>query len=647
MKYFLRAIREGTHHWPVLLAAVGCSFGIAILWGANIAALFPLIQATLSGNSLQDSYSEHLGTIRDELRVSEEELENLRSLQETADNDQFLEISSQIEVLELHQKIEQASLSSGEWTLELMQAYLPSTPFATVAVVVSLLFMGTILRTLLMIANAILIAHVTHSTVRDLRNRIFNKALQLDRPGFEAMGISGFQAQITHITDMLAVGMTSFYGGAITEPLRIMACLIGALYVSWQLTLASLLLAPLAVMLIYYLNRSVQAMCSRLLDRSLNFHHVLHEVLNSHQTVQANTMESIESIRFDGATKEMKRIAMRFTLFNSLSSPITEFFGIGMLSIGILTSTYLVLSQETTIFGITMCDKPLSIPSATVFFGLLIGAADPLRKFSGVVNGINNGMAAAGILYPSLDWQPAIQEIDDPVPMPERIESIDLQNVTFSYDGIQQVLVNVSLTINKLDRLAIVGANGTGKSTLANLISRHYDPQEGVILINGISLPSFRLHDLRSRLAVVTQETELFNESITHNIRYGRWDASMEEVIEAARKARAHDFINELPEGYNTVVGSNGQRLSGGQRQRVALARAFLRDAEVLILDEATSQIDVESEHLIHEALANYCHDKTIIFITHRESTLSLATRAISLQNGNFIEIDKDFVEAA
>ena len=647
MKNFLRAIREGIHHWPALLLAIGCSLGVAILWGANIAALFPLIQATLSGNSLQESYAERLDGVRAELVVAKGELADLRQIEVLPGTEEYIQVKNQIELLEMQQEIDEATLSSGEWTLDLMEAWLPSGPFATVGLVVCLLFAGTILRVLLMVLNVTLIAHVTHSTVRDLRQQIFSKALELDRPGFEAMGISGFQAQITHITDMLAAGMTSFYGGAITEPLRIIACLAGALYVSWQLTVASLLLAPIAVFLVFNLNRGVRQICSSLLDRSLNFHHVLHEVLNGHQTVQANTMEPVEKVRFDEATQEMKRIAMRFAMFNSMSSPITEFFGIGMLCIGILTSTHLVLNQETTIFGIKMCDEPLSIPTATVFFGLLIGAADPLRKLSGVVNGINNGMAAAGILYPTLDRESALHELDEPLCMPEQIESIELSNVDFSYDGVQPVLKEVSITINRYDRVAIIGANGTGKSTLANLICRNYDPQQGSVSINGIPLTSLSIRELRSRFALVTQETELFNESILHNIRYGRWEATMEEVVEAARKARAHDFINELPNGYETIVGSNGQRLSGGQRQRIALARAFLRDAEVLILDEATSQIDVESEQLIHEALASYCQDKTILFITHRESTLSLATRTICVKDLNIQELDRNLPEAA
>jgi ABC-type multidrug transport system fused ATPase/permease subunit len=206
--------------------------------------------------------------------------------------------------------------------------------------------------------------------------------------------------------------------------------------------------------------------------------------------------------------------------------------------------------------------------------------------------------------------------------------------VSFSYDGIDTVLKDVSVAIAFGERVAIVGPNGGGKSTLVNLVCRFYDPTKGRVLLDGVPLTDIAIHDLRRRIALVTQQTELFNESILYNIRYGRWDATDAEIEEAARKARAHDFIAEFPEGYRTMVGPNGFRLSGGQRQRISLARAFLRDAEILVLDEATSQIDVESERLIHEALARYVENRTVIMITHRASTLALADSILEVEHG-------------
>jgi len=644
MKYFLRAIGEGTRHWPALLGAIACSFGVAVLWGANIAAMFPLIQTTLSGHSLQETHLERVEGLREKVAAGETKLAALQAADKAADK--VLDPAA-IESVEAQLQLDHAALTSGEWLQAQLEAWLPAGPFSTVVLVVCIVFVGTVLRVLLMMANAMLVSHVTQSTIRDLRNRVFNKSLELDRHGFQVMGISGFQAQITHISDMLSMGITSFYGGAITEPLRILSCLAGAFFVSWRLTLASLILTPIAAYLVLTLNRRVRALSSRVLDRSLGFHHVLLEVLGGHHTVQANTMEAFERDRFDEATGEMKKTAMLANFYNALSGPITEFFGVGMLCVGLLASSYLVLNKQTTLFGIPMCDEPLSIPAVTVFFGLLIGAADPLRKLSGVVTGLNNGMAAAGMLYPVLDWNSALYESHEPLAMPKEIQRIELKGVTFSYDRKHDVLRGADVVINRRDRLAVVGPNGAGKSTMVNLICRYYDPQAGEVLIDGQPVRSYRLHDLRSRFAVVSQQTELFNESILHNIRYGRWEATLEEVYEAARLARAHDFISELPEGYNTVIGSNGHRLSGGQRQRVALARAFLRNAEVLILDEATSQIDAQSERLIHDALNDYGANRTILFITHRESTLSLATRVVRVEDGKLVEVNPKTAIAA
>jgi ATP-binding cassette subfamily B protein/subfamily B ATP-binding cassette protein MsbA len=244
------------------------------------------------------------------------------------------------------------------------------------------------------------------------------------------------------------------------------------------------------------------------------------------------------------------------------------------------------------------------------------------------------GVVGAQALYPLLDKPSKLREAVNPKTLPSPHREISLRNVSFSYDGIDTVVKNVNLSIGFGERVAIVGPNGGGKSTLINLICRFYDPTGGDVLLDGVPLTDLALHDVRRRIALVTQQTELFNESILYNIRYGRWDATEDEIIAAAKQAHAHEFISEFPDGYRTMVGPNGFRLSGGQRQRIALARAILRDAEILVLDEATSQIDVESERLIHESLARYVENRTVIMITHRASTLALADSIVHVEHG-------------
>jgi ATP-binding cassette, subfamily B, bacterial MsbA len=635
MRDFARSLQQAWRHWPALTIALLCSLGVAALWGANIAALFPIIETTLHGQSLQEWNQKRWDDSEKSLVDHQQEAKKLEETVALARDDaQKRDAGFKLDMLKTQIHIDQASVYSAKRIQPLLARYMPAKPFATVTLIALLVAAATALKQCLMMTNTMLVTYVSQTIARDVRGRIFDKALSLDRQGFDKHGISGFTAHITSTTDMLANGITNFYGGAVTEPLRILACLGGAWLISWRLTLASLIFAPLAAFLILFLNRKIRSLSISVLDRSMGFHHVMLEVFNSLLTVQANTMEDFERSRFRESTANIRSISMKATFYNSLSSPVTEMLGMGILCTGVIVSGYLVINQETHILGIPMSDKPLSITLVTVFFAMLVGASDPLRKLSTVISGVNSGMAAAGLLYPILEMKSFLVESDSPKLLPSQHKQIEFKDITFSYDGLQQVLTDVNLTITRGDHLAIVGPNGGGKSTIVNLLCRFYDPQQGEVLIDGVSLRDITIKDLRTRIALVTQQTEMFNESILHNIRYGRWDATDEEVKAAARLARADVFISGFPNGYQTLVGPNGHRLSGGQRQRISLARAFLRNAEILILDEATSQIDVDSEKLIHEALVDYGQDRTLIMITHRESTLSLATRIVRIDRG-------------
>jgi ATP-binding cassette, subfamily B, bacterial MsbA len=649
MHYFLRALREAVKSWPLLAAAMLCSAGVAVLWGANIAALYPIIETTLQGDSLQAWNEERITAAGERLDAATAERETLEEQMAGGGlaADKVVQARHRLDTLRLAIARDQALRASAEQLAPWIDRFLPRDPFQTVLVVVAFVVVSTFVKHGLLLVSTMLVSWVALDISRTIRIKVFNKALELDRAQFMRHGSAGFMAQVTATSEMLASGIMSFYGGAVTEPMKIVACLGGALLVSWRLTLACLVLAPVVGFLMVWLNRRMRAVSQGVLAQSKGYHHVLLEALNNVLTVQAYTMEPFERQRFRDCTGDMMRIGMRHAFYRALANPITEVLGIGMVATSIAVGAWLVINQETKIFGITMTDQPMTVPGIMIFFGFLIGASDPVRKLSGVITGLNMGMVGAQAIYPLLDTTSRLVAAAEPRRLPSPHREIRLENVSFSYDGIDTVLKDVNLVIPFGERVAIVGPNGGGKSTLVNVICRFYDPTAGRVLLDGVPLPELELEDLRRRIAMVTQQTELFNETIHYNIRYGRWDASDEEVEEAARKAHAHEFISEFPEGYRTTVGPNGFRLSGGQRQRIALARAFLRDAEILVLDEATSQIDVESERLIHEALARYVENRTVIMITHRASTLALADAIIEVEHGVAVKRPAQRTQAA
>ena len=631
MHYFIRALREAARSWPLLAAALLCSAGVAALWGANIAALFPIIEVTLKGDSLQSWNERRIEDAKERITAA---TTTLADLEKTAADGDTPQVRNLIDTLKLAVRGDEAVVYAGEKLAPWLNRFLPRDPFQTVLLVVAFVVVSTFLKHVLLMGSTLLVSWVAMSISRNIRLKVFDKALALDRAQFMQWGSAGFMAQVTGTSDMLASGITSVYGGAVTEPLKILTCLGFAFMVSWQLTLACLTLAPLVGFLMVWLNRRIRNVSKSILNRSRGFHHVLLEALNNVLTVQAYTMEDFERQRFRACTGDMLRTGMWHSFYYALANPITEILGIGMVATSIAVGAWLVINQQTKIFGITMTDQPMTVPGIMIFFGFLIGASDPVRKLSGVITGLNIGIVGAQSLYPLLDTPSKLVEAVHPRSMPSPHREIRLDDVSFSYDGIDTVLRNVNLTIRFGERVAIVGPNGGGKSTLVNVICRFYDPTHGRVLLDDVPLTEIAVNDLRRRIAMVTQQTELFNESIHYNIRYGRWDATDEEIEEAARKAHAHEFISDFPDGYRTMVGPNGFRLSGGQRQRIALARAFLRNAEILLLDEATSQIDVESERLIHEALSKYVENRTVIMITHRASTLALADAIIEVEHG-------------
>ena len=635
MKNFRRALADAIHFWPWLVFAWVCSAGVATLWSMNIAAAFPILEVTLRGQAPQQWNHERIAGAKTQVLSLTKEIE---SLKRQADGPQRQAVAQRITDLQANLRGEQVRLRGYEELQPWLESYVPHDPFKVVLAIAGLLICSMLIKQVLQISSSMIVATVSQKIARRLRERVFDKALHMDRGGFLAIGQSGFTAQTTNTSDGLAAGINSIFGSAVSEPLKLIACLTGAALISWRLLLATMVFAPVGAYLIIWLNRKLRSTAKRLFAQSLGFHHVLHEALQSMLTVQAYTMEEQERKRFHRSTEDMMRFNLRAHLFNTMASPMAELIGVCMICLAIVLGAHLTLHGQLSVFGIPIFNEPLGVSTMMVFFGMLLGGFEPVRKMAGVVAGINTGMICADALYPLLDRKPLVGEPESPKTIARPHGELTFEKVKFGYDAKHPVLKDVNLRIPFGQTVAIVGPNGGGKSTLIGLTCRFYDPQQGVVKLDGIPLSELSLKELRSRIALVTQHTELFNESIYYNIRYGRWDATEEEVHEAARLARADEFIQKFPEKYQTRTGPNGLCLSGGQRQRIVLARALLRKPEILILDEATSQVDVDSERVIHDVLEGFAGSQTIILITHRESALRLADRVIRIDHGKATE---------
>lgn len=641
MKNFIRSIKEAKAYWKSLLLATVFSVIIATLWGANIGAFYPILEVTIGGKSVHTWMDEQILDQQQRLADSQKQIRDLERQQLNVSGAQLAPISNRLQALQTQQEIDNQKLLGYQKVLPWVKSWVPESPFHTVVMIVGVLMISTLVKHGFMIANDYLVGRAAVDLTRQTRQDLFAKALYLDRAAFQRHGVSTFQSHITHTTDMLCAGLTATFGAAIREPLKLIACLIGAAYICPRLLLLSLIVAPLLGWMLYAITVSIRKHTRRMLARVTDYHQVMVESLGNVQTIQAYRAEEVEQARFANSTWMTRKYRLSCILLASMTKPVIEFLGVGMLGVTIVSGAYLVLNQETQLLGITICENPLNVSQLLVFFGMLIGASDPLRRLSAVYWQIYSGIVAAESIYEILDQPTAISDPPNPVPAPKQHQTLSLRGVDFGYSADTPVLRQVNLDIPFGSTIAILGHNGSGKSTLINLLCRFYDPQNGCLMLDSVDFRKMKVSDLRSKIALVNQQTELFNQTVAYNIRYGNPGASEQQLHEAAGQAQASEFIESvLEQRYQTVVGANGQRLSGGQRQRIALARALLCNPEILILDESTSQIDMHSEQMIRQSLAAHRGRRTMIIITHREKLLELADCVYELKDGTLIQVE-------
>ena len=640
MSNFSRAIRIALRHRLTVVASILCSFVVAILWAANIATVLPVVDGVMQNKSVPQLIDETISTSNSLIAECDEQLE---TIQKQLTRDASLaqdKLRGQQMGLEYRRDKAQTRRAFWKWLQPSAHRWLPATPFYTLMAVCIALFVGTFVKSLFRIAGSYFMARLGQLTDFELRKEFYRRTLQLDLATFRQTSPGDLLNRFTGEIAAIAAGTQTVFGMAIREPLKMVACLLLAAWVSWQLLLFTIVSAPLAAYAIHWLSKALKRANRRAQEEFSSVFDLLEETFGSMKVIKAFTMESRERSRFHQTSKQYYRRSMKIAIYNSLVSPTTEMMGIGMIVAAMLAGGFLVLNEETHLFGIRISDMPLSHGMMGLFFGSLAGASDPVRRLSGVFNNLQRAAAASDRVFNLLDRDSMV--IDPPVPakLPPRLGRIQFRNVSFAYNKSELVLENVNLQVKQGETIAIMGPNGCGKSTLMNMLTRFYDPVQGAVTVDGIDLRDVRLRDLRSRIGLVTQETMLFDDTVAGNIQYGTPQATRDQIEQAAQQAHAHQFIlNQLAEGYETQCGPRGNQLSGGQRQRITLARAILRDPEILILDEATSQIDVESEQLIHDVLQNFVKDRTVFMITHRPSTLALADRIIVMDHGHVVDM--------
>ncbi len=640
MSNFVRVIRLALRHRLTVFGSLACSLVIAVLWAGNLTAVLPIVDAVMQGKSIPEWIDENARDVQVRLADLDQQAEQLQEKLVKAEPTQEQRLRAELSSVQNASKRAAYRVQFYQWLGDKPARWLPATPFETLVVVCLALFAGTFLKSLFRIAGTYFTARLGHLTAFELRKEFYRRTLRLDLGTFRQTSSGDLMNRFTSDVAAAAMGTRVLFGLAIREPLKMVTCLIGAAIISWKLLLLTMICAPIGGYAIHWLAKSLKRANRRAVEELSTVYDRLDETFGGMKVIQAFTMESRERSRFHQTSKQYYRRSMKIAFYDSLASPLTETMGTAILLATMLGGGYLVLNQQTDLLGIRISDTPLTHGMLTLFYVFLAGASDPIRRLSSLFNGLQSATAASDHLYEMFDRQSEVVDPQVPEILPSRLGRIHFRDVNFAYQPKEPVLEQINLVIEPGETVAIVGPNGCGKSTLMNLLPRFYDPVQGAVTIDGIDLRNVRIRDLRDQIGLVTQETLLFDDTVANNIRYGSLGATDAQVADAARQAHAHQFISEkLADGYETLVGSGGNRLSGGQRQRIALARAILRDPQILILDEATSQIDVESERLIHDVLEKFVHGRTAVMITHRPSTLKLADRIVVMEHGQVLDV--------
>lgn len=501
----------------------------------------------------------------------------------------------------------------------------------------SLLFLGlflafmTMLKTSCYFASSAVMIPLRTGVVRDIRIMVYSKVMRLPLRFFSEERKGDIIARMSGDVGEVENSITSSLDILIKNPILIVMYFGTLLATSWQLTLFTFLVVPGMGWVMGKVGKKLKRQSLEAQGKWSDTMTQLEETLGGLRIIKAFIAEQKMIDRFTQCSNELRDATNRVATRQALAHPMSEFLGTLLIVLVLWFGGSLILGEQSSI----------DAPTFIFYMVILYSVINPLKEFSKAGYNIPKGLASMERVDKILKAENPIKEIANPKVLDNLNDKIELKNISFSYDGTHQVLKNINITIPKGKTIALVGQSGSGKSTLVDLLPRYHDIQEGEILIDGINIKELRIANLRSLIGNVNQEAILFNDSFFNNIAFGVENATLEQVIAAAKIANAHDFIMETEKGYDTNIGDRGGKLSGGQRQRVSIARAILKNPPILILDEATSALDTESERLVQEALERLMKTRTTIAIAHRLSTIKNADEICVLYEGKIVERGK------
>ncbi len=498
--------------------------------------------------------------------------------------------------------------------------------FLTIAIILSFL-----LKNVFWYLNGHFMAEVEQSIIHDLRVDVYSHLHKLSLAFFTEERKGHMISSIINDVRIINDSAMAVVNSVLRDPPQIITYIALLFFFDWQLSLLVVLLLPVSGFVISRLADRLKRRSIQSQEKIADLVAVLDETLANVRIVKAFGMEEVEVAKFKRESNEYATINKKIVRRRNLAVPISEFFGV------IIIAFILWFMGKGVIAG----TSSMTPGGLILYIGLITQMMQPLKLFGQVFNSIQEGIGAGERVFGILDTKPKIMTTENAKALDGFHTSIQYKDVSFRYETGDMVLNNISCEIKAGETVAIVGPSGSGKSTMVDLLSRFYDPTSGQILIDGIDLKKVDVNSLRNLMGIVTQETILFNDSVRNNIAYSRTTIPLEEIMSAAKIANAHNFIMELPNGYDTMIGDRGVKLSGGERQRLSIARAVLKNPPILIFDEATSALDTESEMLVQEAIERLLEGRTSVVIAHRLSTIQRSDRIVVLENGMLMETGK------